>query len=225
MTDKPKPDEPTTEPLVKVIPHLRDALQKEMEGFQQLFHAKSSGEHALVGRVAYCHMIVEHYLAKHIETLLPGIGEISKLGFRNLLRLGVGLTHKLSMVQVVGKQMNALNELRNTMAHNLNADLSKNPNLVVLREFLKNAGAPAPAAYEPVSVIEKSTLFVVVFLSMGSILKQEQDALDQKRDEIEKEIHDIDKSFREAMDRLFGEAMLEVRDEVLGERGIGSDPA
>jgi hypothetical protein len=209
-------DGPNEAPPAKVIPHLRDALLKEMDGFWQLFHAKSSDEHALVGRVAYCQVIMEHYLAKHIETLLPGIGEISNLGFRNLLRLGEGLTHKLSMVQLVAKEMNALNELRNTIAHNLKADLSQNPNLVALRDFLKSVGAPNPAAYEPVSVIEKATLFVVVLLSAGSILKREGDAIEEERAAIEKEMWDIDRSLREATDRLFGEAMHEVQDDVLG---------
>ncbi len=217
MTEKPKLDETNDAPQAKVIPRLRDALLKEMDGFTQLFHAKSSDEHALVGRVAYCHVILEHYLAKHIETLLPGIGEISKLGFRNLLRLGEGLTHEASMVQVVAKQMSALNELRNTIAHNLEADLSQNPNPVTLREFLKTVGLPNLAPLlEPVRVIEAAMLFVVVLLSTGSILKQERDAIEKETDAAKKEMWDIDRSFREAMDRLFGEAMLEVRDDVLG---------
>lgn len=143
----------------KLKPHY-EQIEEHFASENEKFKALLQHDHDLVGRVLKCHLIVEHYLERYLETHY-GIDDIenAKLHFFQKAQL---LPNKKSAAAFVKPGILKLNSIRNRFGHTLQPDLNMDELgkigdvLSVVREGAKFDS--------PIEAIEAFTTVVATFL-------------------------------------------------------------
>lgn len=115
-----------------------------------------------IGRILRAHLYVEHYLTEHIEKANPRLGSVrdARLSFSQKLEL---LDSKHPARASLKSGIAHLNKIRNRLAHNLNAQVTKADSDVFLRSSLFGSMTVATngltAESPPLEVMERFAQF------------------------------------------------------------------
>ena len=157
------------------------------------------------GRVLRAHLVVENCLRRHIQALNPNLGPIEKLGlgFDKLRIAAFGM--KICDVAWANEQLVALNQIRNKLAHQVDAKITDEDILLLrrdvdalLRDSLARSRWPEIAG-TPVAVIETWAMIFGMFLALEQAMDRnkcdlvaQQGELDAVAVQLFRELFDVD---------------------------------
>jgi hypothetical protein len=99
------------------------AVIAEAQEFDKQYADLIQHDHATVGTILRCHLVVEHYLNAHLIHAHPGIVDFksARLTFAQKLALA---SHPRTNVAMMMPALKSLNHFRNQLAHTLDVDVS-----------------------------------------------------------------------------------------------------
>lgn len=170
-------NEKNTDEKSDFLSNLRVSFTGELKAFENRFFAKGNPEHAAIGRITYCHLMLEHHLAKYICELNPGLGDLNSanLGFHNLLKMGLNLALGREFIGLLKPLLKDVNLVRNEVAHNIEVNLECLDSVQRLIAAVKGFKGPFPdLTHQPVLAIEIVTWHAVAALCAGKALYMQQ---------------------------------------------------
>jgi hypothetical protein len=101
---------------------LEDAPKAEMDlrDFNAKYQLFLNNDYSPVSVVLRCHLIVEHFIDEYLEAANPAIQNWEKVQLRFVQKLTM-IDHKQSVIHLLIPGLKCLNNLRNKLAHQLNA--------------------------------------------------------------------------------------------------------
>jgi hypothetical protein len=140
------------------------AMLKEVSTFNQQYAGLIKSDHAAVGTILRCHLVVEHYLNEYLAEAHPGISDFTaaRLSFAQKLSLA---NHPKTVVAFIMPALKSLNKLRNELAYKLDVDLSTRV-IQPIEDFVKlwneAAGHDVPRG---LAAVQNCTQVACIFLS------------------------------------------------------------
>ena len=137
-------------------PKMEDRFNEENKAFKTLL----AQDHDLIGRVLKCHLIIENYVNRHLQSVSPSHNwQNAKLAFAQKITL---LPQRNAKVAWILPGIREINAIRNRFGHQIQAKVSLN-DLTKCRSVL--AIARRGKDYEdPIEIIEDFTAIVCTWL-------------------------------------------------------------
>lgn len=161
MSKEPvSPDKRILDALLRDAP----AIEKSFHDFMKEFETLRAKDHSFIGRFLVCHLLIEFYLTRYLESAYPTMPRLSeaRLSFAQKLELAVSPTVPLALWH---DGIRCLNRLRNRIAHNVTFEPSEQdlqPISQIVNIWHNAAGKPPVAGIE---MVEALTGYVCMQLS------------------------------------------------------------
>src|SRR5215470_10475860 len=105
--------------LAPQLPKIEKRFNEENEAFKKLL----AQDHDLIGRVLKCHLIIENYINRHLESVSPSHSwQAARLRFSQKIEL---LPEGNAKVEWILPGIKEINTIRNRFGHRITATVSK----------------------------------------------------------------------------------------------------
>jgi hypothetical protein len=144
----------------ELAPHqalIDERSRRERERYEELF----SRNHDTIGRVLKCHLILEHYIVRHLESISPehDWGH-PRLGFAAKVNL---LPKDGFRIEWMTPALREINNLRNSLGHKLTAEV-RFEDLKRCQEVVNRAQGAIQTFSDPIELIEEFTTAATIWL-------------------------------------------------------------
>lgn len=142
--------------LAPLLPSIEERFNQENEMFKKLL----AQDHDLIGRVLKCHLIIENYINRHLESASPSHDwQDAKLRFAQKIEL---LPKANAKVAWVLPGIREINIIRNRFGHRITASLS--PNDLAACISVLTVARSGQHYTDPIKIIEDFTTIACTWL-------------------------------------------------------------